>query len=432
MADPVPHAPHVVTAPAWRGGDGRREANAAAVLRTVLDHGPVARTGVARLSGLSAAAVSRQVVHLAELGLVREVPGAVPGGAVGRPQVPLDLDTVGPLVAGVHIGVPFTSLALLDLRGRVVAQRMLSGGTPSGLPPELAAELPEFLASGARGRRILGLGAITGGWVDPQRGVVLRHVPLGWHDVPLQAQLERISGLPVHVDNHARAIVQSEMLFGRPEARRSVVHLFVGAVVDAAFGIAGVVHQGPGAAAGDVAHLPTGDGGSATGEASGTDRPGTACDCGRTGCLQAAASDLALVGRARAAGLRDCPDSFAVVALALAGDSRADALLRQRLRLVARAAALLMDALNPELVLLTEASVVASESYLAFFRRELAACSRVAREPERVGVPHAGTDLMRVAAGTAVLAPLFRDPLRFRTPAGATAPTTAGLPVEIR
>ncbi|QMU74107.1 ROK family transcriptional regulator [Streptacidiphilus sp. P02-A3a] len=394
---------------AWRGGDGRREANAAAVLRTVLDHGPVARTGIARLSGLSAAAVSRQAVHLIELGLVREVPGAAAAGAVGRPQVPLDLDTHGPLVAGVHIGVPFSSLALLDLRGRVVAQRTLSGGVRSGLPPELRTELPEFLAEAAPGRRVLGLGAIAGGWIDPQRGLALRHEPLGWRDVPLQAQLEQIGGLPVQVDNHARAVVQSEMLFGPPEARRSVVHLFVGSVVDAAFGIAGVVHQGPGAAAGDVAHLPTGD-------------TATVCGCGRTGCLQVAASDLALVERARSAGLSDCTDAYTVVGRALGGDARADALLRERLRLVARAAALLVDALNPELILLTEPSVAASESYLALFRRELASSSRVAREPERVRFPHAGVDVMRVAAGTAVLAPLFRDPLRFRMPAGPVRP----------
>ncbi|MBC3840789.1 ROK family protein [Streptacidiphilus sp. 4-A2] len=153
-----------------------------------------------------------------------------------------------------------------------------------------------------------------------------------------------------------------------------------------------------------MAHLPTGD-------------TTTVCGCDRTGCLQAAASDLALVERARSAGLRDCPDSLTVVSRALAGDALADTLLRERLRLVARAAALLVDALNPELVLLTEPSVALSENYLALFRQELATFSNVTRAPERVRFPHAGRDLMRVAAGTAALAPLFRDPLRFRMPA---------------
>jgi predicted NBD/HSP70 family sugar kinase len=309
----------------------------------------------------------------------------------------------------VHVGVPYTTVALVDLRGREVDARILAGGVASGLAPDLPEGLPRFLAEAGRGRRLLGLGAITGGWVDPDRGLVVRHDPLGWRDVALRAELERIAGLPVHLDNHARAVVQSEMLFGRPQARRSVLHLFVGSVVDAALGIAGAVHHGPGAAAGNVAHLPTGD-----------DR--SPCDCGRTGCLQAAASDLALVERARAAGLRDCPDSLTVVTRALEGDATADALLRARLRLVARAAALLADALNPELVLVTEVSVVAHERYLAVLRRELAAAARVDRDPELVCVSHAGTALMSAAAGAAALAPLFRDPLRCAAPGGAGRP----------
>ncbi|MGW0940736.1 ROK family transcriptional regulator, partial [Streptomyces sp. NPDC002666] len=60
-------APHVFRAT----GDGRREANAATVLRTVLDHGPVARRRFAVLSGLCPAAGSRQRTDLLGLGLVR-------------------------------------------------------------------------------------------------------------------------------------------------------------------------------------------------------------------------------------------------------------------------------------------------------------------------------------------------------------------------
>ncbi|MFJ6214222.1 ROK family protein [Streptomyces sp. NPDC092296] len=383
-----------------RGGDGRRDTNAAAVLLTVLDHGPIARTGIARLSGLSPAAVSRQYLDLARLGLVRERPESAVGGAVGRPQVPVDIDTSGPLAAGVHLGVPYATLSLVDLRGRTVARETVppSGVGGGDVPAALLDRLPEFIAGRSAGRPVLGVGAITGGWVDPGRGVVVRHVPLGWRDVPLRARLEHACGLPVRVDNHARAIAQSEILFGRARARRSVVHLFVGSVVDAALGIAGVVHQGPRSAAGDVAHLPVDD----------TD---ARCPCGRTGCLQAAASDEALVGRAVAEGVLDRPDVFRLVELAAAGDRRADRLLRHRVRLVAQAAALLMDVVNPDLVLVTEASTLLHADYLAVLREELLARSRICDDPERVAVSHAGPDALTVAAGTAVLAPLYRSPL---------------------
>ncbi|WP_374212819.1 MarR family transcriptional regulator, partial [Frankia sp. CiP3] len=48
--------------------------SAAAVLRAVLDHGPVARTLIGRATGLSPAAVSRQTADMISLGLLREAP----------------------------------------------------------------------------------------------------------------------------------------------------------------------------------------------------------------------------------------------------------------------------------------------------------------------------------------------------------------------
>ncbi|WP_349372177.1 ROK family protein [Streptomyces sp. G-G2] len=274
---PVPPAP---TAPR-RAGDSRAAANAAAVLRTVLDHGPVARSAVSGLCGLSPAAVSRQTTGLLRRGLLREVPAppAGPTTAAGRPRIPLDLHTGaagGPVAGALQIGVRASILGLVDLRGRVLARRTWpheEGLAPDRLTARIAAELSRFLADSTAGRPLLGVGAALGGWVRPDAGLVVRHEALGWRDVALGAALHEALGVPVRVDNHARAVGHAEILFGHPGARRSLVHLFIGNVVDAAFAIVGAVHQGPGAAAGDVAHLPV---------------PGSAvrCPCGRTGCLQ--------------------------------------------------------------------------------------------------------------------------------------------------
>lgn len=89
------------------------------------------------------------------------------------------------------------------------------------------------------------------------------------------------TGLPVHVDGHARALVNAERLFGRARGSRSVLHLFVGNVVDAAFATNDEVHHGPRSQAGAIAHLPV----------PGGTEP---CACGRTGCLQAELSERTL------------------------------------------------------------------------------------------------------------------------------------------
>ncbi|MGW3438613.1 ROK family protein [Streptomyces bacillaris] len=385
-------------------GDGRREANAATVLRAVLDHGPVARGSIARLSGLSPAAVSRQCVDLLRLGLVRELPERVESGGVGRPQIPVDLHTGedgGPVAGGVHIGVPWSSFGLLDLRGRLLARRTFphDGIAPGDLSRQVVAGLRAFLAEATGDRRLLGVGAALGGWVDPVLGTAVRHDTLGWHHRPLAAELSRgLGGIDVRIDNHARAIAQSEILFGRPAARRSLVHLFIGNVVDAALGIAGVVHQGPGSGAGDVAHLPVPD-------------STVTCPCGRTGCLEATASNLAVARTAVRRGIVPEADVFLLVDAAAAGDRRADRLLRERARAVGRATALLLDVLNPDLVVVTEHSSLLNPEYLEEIRGAAVDLSHVCKDPERIVGPHAGMAVLPVAGGTIALNPLFRSPL---------------------
>ncbi|MFK0100486.1 ROK family protein [Streptomyces sp. NPDC091040] len=385
-------------------GDGRRETNAATVLRTVLDHGPVARRMIADRSGLSQAAVSRQCTDLVRLGLVRELPELSAGSGVGRPQIPVDLHTGesgGPLVAGVHIGVPASTFGLLDLRGRLLDRRTFphDGIAAGDLPPRIARGLRAFLDDVRRDRPLLGVGAALGGWVEPGSGTAVRHASFGWSGRPLAAELARgLDGPEVRVDNHARAVAQSEILFGRPEARRSLVHLFIGNVVDAALGITGVVHQGPGSGAGDVAHLPVPD-------------STVVCPCGRSGCLEATASNTAMARTAVRRGIVPWADAFLVVDAAAAGDRRADRLLRERARAVGRATALLLDVLNPDLVVVTEHASLTNPEYLEEIRGAAVDHSHVCRDPERIVSPHAGTAVLPVAAGAVVLNPLFRSPL---------------------
>lgn len=385
-------------------GDSRAAANAAAVLRAVLTDGPLARSDIPKLCGLSPAAVSRQTTALLRAGLLHEHPGppltsaADPGP--GRPRIPLDLHTGplgGPLAAGLHIGVPASTFSLVDLRGRVLARRAFphTGRSPGGLPAAIAAELGRFLRdSNPAGRPLLGLGAALGGWVRPADGTVVRHEALGWRELPLAAELSGRLGLPVSVDNHARAVAHAEILFGRPEARSSLLHLFIGNVVDAAFGIEGTVHQGPGAAAGDVAHLPV---------------PGspTPCACGRTGCLQASASDTVLGAEAVRRGIVPEPSVNLLVDAAATGDPRADRLLRERARTVGRAAALLLDVFNPAVMVIAELSSVLHDGYLDEIRDAAGDPDRYGR---RIVAPHAGPAVLPVASASVLLAPLFRDP----------------------
>src|ERR1700760_1134335 len=99
---------------------GRRSrSSAAAVLEAILDFGPVARSSVARATRLSAASVSGVVSSLVGRDPAREGPEAAGPPGAGRPHVPVDIELDRVAVIGAHIAVPRTTVALLDLRGRV-------------------------------------------------------------------------------------------------------------------------------------------------------------------------------------------------------------------------------------------------------------------------------------------------------------------------
>ncbi|WP_433890511.1 ROK family protein [Streptomyces sp. CA-111067] len=400
VAVPVPG----VEPGAWAAEGG----GAGAVLRAVLGRGPVGRTELGRLTGLSPAAVSRHTAALADLGMLRQLPPPARPPRAGRPQLPVDIDTAHHVALGVHIGVPWVTFALVDLRGWVITERRYPReGDAAEVLAGIRRRLPEFTARYTGGRSPLGLGVVTGGWVDPESGTVIEHAPLGWHDVPVREELSGAAGagvrLPVHVDSHARALARAELLFGAGREHSELVHLFVGNVVDAAIATGGTVLRGHRSGAGDMAHMPLNG---AT----------ELCGCGRRGCFQAAVSERRLAERAHAEHLIPAPDFTLLLVAAMEGRARALDLLRERLRLVAQATALLLDMINPSVLVLTEAAVIHLPQLLPEFHREVAALSHLCEDPARVVVPTSfGRRVLAVAAGATVLDAVYRQPMELRT-----------------
>jgi predicted NBD/HSP70 family sugar kinase len=385
----------------------RRPDTAGAVLRAVLDHGPIARSTVARRTGLSAAAVSRQCAELVASGLVRERPVRAPRSGVGRPHVPIDVDTRRHLVCGVHVALSHWTVVLMDLRGRVVAQRRVPhrDPAPTSVLADVATRTAAFLDEHLPGRRPIGVGVATGGWVDPATGVVVRHAQLGWHEVAVGPVLERALGLPVRVESHSRALARAEQLVGghRARCRRSLVHLFVGNVVDAAICVGETLLHGPRSAAGDVAHLPVGNG---------AVLPSVRCACSRTGCVQATVANRAVTAYVAAAGLLPDPVFADVLAELAQGRSWAVDLFRDRARLVGRAVALLLDVLNPEIVVVSDSGLARRPELVSVLRAEVAARSQLCTDPDRTVVAGSfGTGALGVAAGAVLLDEVYARPL---------------------
>ncbi len=327
-----------------------RRQNYSAILRTVMQHGPIARSEVATLTGMATGTMTKLTSLLGEVGLLRELAPPMREGALGRPRTPIVIDDSVYRVIGMHFGLRRTSLCLLDLQGHLreearVSHRGKGFDAVVGQAVEAASEL---LASSTG--TVLGIGATTGGWVDREAGCVRENRALRWMDAPLREALTSGIGLPAEIDSSFRALAMAERWLGVARDVDDLVGLFVGNVVGAGFVLGGQLYPGHTAAAGSIDHLSVGVMG---------ERP---CSCGRRDCLHTVASDLAVLERARAAGVVGARGSLEhLIRAARGGQRQADELLADRARLVGVAAGTLIEMLDPEMVVMSGGVVDAPE-----------------------------------------------------------------------
>ncbi|WP_155976656.1 ROK family protein [Nocardia sp. 348MFTsu5.1] len=229
-------------------GDGA----AAVVFRAVRTQGPVTRDRLPAATGLSPATVNRQLQALDRLGLVRERPDLVAGGAIGRPKIPLTLDRDRFCVIAVHIGALSTLLMVADLGGRPLQTVAMS--TPVGPAPEalgLIARRAALVADSFTQRVPLWAGAAVGGTVHEDGSV--DHAQLGWRRAPVGAALEDELGLPVSVSPHVQAMAAAELLLaGAGNTTGTDLLFYVRETVGLATTIDGRVQERPG----NIGHIP--------------------------------------------------------------------------------------------------------------------------------------------------------------------------------
>lgn len=382
-----------------------RRRNLSVLLHTLQSHGPTPRADLARITGLAPGTVTKLTAELLSARIVHEQPSEGTHRQPGRPRVPVAIDRRHLRAAGIHIGLLRTTVGLVDLAGGIVEERRLTHRSrrPESIVRQAVKALRALVDAQPTGT-VIGVGASLSGRVDPATGVVPEHPSLGWSDVALRDALEAGVGLPVVLDSTMRALPLAESWFGGRGAVPSMLHVFVGNVVGAALLVDGKPLLGPSAAAGYLDHLPT------------RVRTRRRCECGRDDCLAASASDVVIVEEARAKGLLGPDEDLERLhELAEAGDVTADRLLRRRAELVGAAVALLVEVLDPHVVVLG-GGVILGSTYLDDIRRAVADGVRrplAAPVEELVRTTSFGPHAVMFSSAALFLDAFYRDPAAF-------------------
>lgn len=238
-----------------------RAINDRAALELLLENGPLSRTQIGALTGLSKPTASQLLARLEAAGLVLPV-----GTTAGGPGPNAQLYQVNP-AAGYVAGLDATNseirVAIADITGSTLVEHSVP---TRGVP---AAEIVSRVAAAvAEARRAAGLaeGSLrtvaigVGGAPDPVTGKLryASHLP-GWHSPRLVEELSEAIGAPVSIENDVNLAAVAERASGAAAGSEDFVLLWAGAGVGAAIMIGGRLHRGFTGGAGEVGYMPVPD-----------------------------------------------------------------------------------------------------------------------------------------------------------------------------
>lgn len=190
-----------------------KDRNYELILRYLLVAKAATKAEIANHTGLSATSVSDLTGELIGRGYL-EVVGEGESAGGRRPAVLRIRDSHGWAV-GASLEPGRVELCALNLDG---SDKSISGcniPVPSegNLVASLIREI-ENLTQGQATKRLLGVGVSVPGLVDVGNGIVLDDPLLGWRNVHLKEQLERVFLVPVHVDRQGACGAVTEMVLG--------------------------------------------------------------------------------------------------------------------------------------------------------------------------------------------------------------------------
>lgn len=385
-----------------------RAINRSSVLNLVKTHGPLSRTGVARLSGLSPATVTDIVAELIGERLVYEKePGDSTGG---RRPILLAINHTARYAIGIKLMEQQIIAALTDLSATVLAgitQPLEDGQSLDRAVQALAAAVETLVEqAGAERQKLVGVGVGLAGVVDSARGVCRYSPVFSWRNAPLRDLLQARIGIPVYLDNDVNTLTLAERLFGAGQGVDDFLVVTVGRGVGMGIVVHGQPYRGTRGGGGEFGHTVL-------------DPNGPLCGCGKRGCLEAYVSDPAILRMAREALARGeialgAQDLTAprLVELACAGNQPLQSVFRQAGQMLGLGIANLIDVFSPRLIIITGEGVRAGDLLFRPMRESIHrhAFADLADDAAIV-IQEWGDDAWARGAASLVLQEFFRSPI---------------------
>lgn len=264
-----------------------RKLNRLAVLKAIRRHGPVSRSDLPGLTGLSGGTITQVTGYLVADGLVVERKDASKRN--GRPRIWLEIARGGAVVVGARLsGRGQVEAVFVDLAGNVLftGQAKNKGSAEmAGIAHSIADALAEIVAASPfAASDLLRIGLSLPAMVNSERGEVHFLATFPPQVVPFAAIIAQRLGVKVTIENELSTQARAEHWFGRAQDIDTFTLIEVGHTIGSAEYAEGLPQSGANGLNPEFGHTKLGHS-----EAS------LRCICGASGCLITTASIFGLV-----------------------------------------------------------------------------------------------------------------------------------------
>ncbi|GJE59821.1 ROK family protein [Methylobacterium trifolii] len=249
----------------------------------------------------------------------------------------------GALRLGIDLGGTKIAGIVLDREGAVRAEgRVVAPRGDYAATLQALAALVARLEGDAGSRCSVGLG--MPGAVSPATGLIKNANSVWLNGQPFVSDLERLLDRPVRAENDANCLAVSEAVDGAGAGAEVVWAVILGTGVGSGIALNGRALSGRGRIAGEWGHNPLPS-------PRDDERPGPACYCGRSGCIETWLSGPGL-SAAHARRTDSGLPGEAIVAAMRAGDGEAQATIAAYLDRLGRSVAYVVNILDPDVIVI--------------------------------------------------------------------------------
>jgi predicted NBD/HSP70 family sugar kinase len=239
--------------------------------------GPVSRTKLAELTGLSPASITGVTAELIEERLLIERSVGEAGATGGRRPIFIDIDYTAHHAVGLKLSAQRLEGVLTDLSLRVLAHLSedLNDTSPEAVTSQILSIYKKlYKRAKVNQNNVIGIGVGLSGVIDAVNGVAVHAPLLGWKGVHLAQLISAKTGLPSWIDNDVNSFAAAERLFGHAKHASNFLAVAIGRGLGAALISNGEIHRGRDGGAGEFGHNMIHPG-------------GRMCTCGQRGYLEA-------------------------------------------------------------------------------------------------------------------------------------------------